>query len=309
MPANFKCFAPAQPSRLNSPRTSCPPSKIHRCRSQQSYILHHVVKCQSTSAENAPGARTATVLHSAEIDARLPIPQKLHPPAKASQPTSPLHLLVVLVLLACGKAFASQSLLVAFLDLDVTALQLQSPGKCAAGTHARKVLGRVYCEHIAHYFGKYGRRPSHMEVHGVNAHQHEPKTVPAMCTTRQVREAKEAPFVVVFVLGDRGRSYKLAHESACGPTVRLYERCLLVGPVRIPQRAMHHVQRIPKLFLLGHTSLGIRNKQLDDWRRVYHPPIAFTKPTCSCCDRLLSNAEFEVQIQLLVVHRLWYGSR
>ena len=200
------------------------------------------------------------------------------------------------MLLACCKAFASQSLLVAFLDLDITALQLQSPGKCAAGTHARKVLGRVYRKHIAHYFSKNWRRPSHVEVHGVNAHQHEPKTVPAMCTARQVREAEEAPFVVVFVLGDRGRSYKLAHESACGSTVRLYERCLLVGAVSIPQRAMHHVQRIPKLLLFGYASLGVRNKQLDDRRGVYYPSVTLTKPTCSCCDRLLSNAEFEVQV-------------
>ena len=128
----------------------------------------------------------------------------------------------------------------------------------------------------------------------------------------------------MFVLGYRGRSYKLAHQSTCGSTVRLYERRLLVGPVRIPQRAMHHVQRIPKLFLFGCTSLGIRNKQLNDWRRIYHPSVTFTKPTCSCGDRLLSNAEFEVQVpnyvsqctrtkvwaclQLLIVHRLWYGS-
>ena len=65
--------ASPQPSRLNSPWTLRLPLKIHRCRSRQSYILHHVVKCQSISAENAPPARTATVLRSDKLYARLTI--------------------------------------------------------------------------------------------------------------------------------------------------------------------------------------------------------------------------------------------
>jgi hypothetical protein len=58
-------LAPIQSSRLNPPWMLRLPSKIHRCRGQQSYILHHVVKCPSISAENAPAAHTATVPRSA----------------------------------------------------------------------------------------------------------------------------------------------------------------------------------------------------------------------------------------------------
>lgn len=116
-----------------------------------------------------------------------------------------------------------------------------------------------------------------------------------MCPTRQVREAKEAPFVIVFILGNRGRGYQLPHEPARGPAVRLNERRLLTGPIRIPQRAMHHVKRVPKLLLLGYTCLWICDEQLDDRRWIYHSSISFSKPTCPCCDRLLPHTEFETQ--------------
>lgn len=69
MPANFKCFAPAQSSRLNSSWTSSSenpenpslqlPAIIHPSSCRQ-------IKCQSVSAQNAPGANTATVPRSAE---------------------------------------------------------------------------------------------------------------------------------------------------------------------------------------------------------------------------------------------------
>lgn len=148
-----------------------------------------------------------------------------------------------------------------------------------------------------------------MQVHGVNTHQHEPQTVPAVRATRQVREAEEAPFVVVLVLGDRRRSYELAHQSARGAAIRLDQRRLLVGPVRIPQRAMHHVKRVPKLLLLGYTGLWVRDKQLDDWRGVYHSSITLTKPTGSCCDGLLSHSQFKVQVSGNVSLCFTRGSR
>lgn len=130
-----------------------------------------------------------------------------------------------------------------------------------------------------------------------------------MCATRQVRKAEEAPFVVMFILGDRGRGYQLPHEPARGSAVRLDERCLLTGPIRIPQRAMHHVKRVPQLFLLGYTCLWVCDEQLNDRGRIYHPSISFSKPTCSCCDGLLPHTEFEAQFQLIVVHRLFDGAR
>ncbi|KAJ8104717.1 hypothetical protein OPT61_g10610 [Boeremia exigua] len=160
----------------------------------------------------------------------------------------------------------------------------------------QEVFGRVHGKHVAHHLGEDGRRAPDMQVHGVDAHQHKPKAVPAMCATRQVREAEKAPFVVVFILGNRGRRDKLAHEPARGPAIRLDERRLLVGPVRIPQRAMHHVKRVPKLLLLGYTGLWVRHKQLDDRWGIDHSSIPLTEPTCSCGNGLLSHSELKIQV-------------
>lgn len=72
-----------------------------------------------------------------------------------SHPASPLHLFILLVLLAGSKPLASEGLLVALLHLDVAALQLERPGECTARAHTRKVLCCVNSEYIAHHLGEY----------------------------------------------------------------------------------------------------------------------------------------------------------
>jgi hypothetical protein len=240
---------------------------------------------------------------------------------------SPLHLVVLVVLLADRQPLAGQRLLVALLDLDVAALQLERTCQRTAGPHPRKVLGRVHGEDVTHDLGQDGRRSSYMQVHRVDAHQHKAQAVPAVGAAREVWKAEEATFDILFVLGNRGRCDQLAHEPACCASIRLDQCRLLVGTFGIPKGAMHHVERVPQLFLLSGACLGIRDQQLDDRWGVDDPAVTLSKPTGSCCYGLLAHPQFVAEIpafcqpclsnsvghegclQLFVVHGLWYGAR
>jgi hypothetical protein len=163
------------------------------------------------------------------------------------------------VLLTGSESLASQRLLVALLHLDVAALQLESPGQSTAGPHSWEVFRRVHSEHVAQNFGQYWREPSHMKIHRIDAHQDKPQTVLAVRATRQIRKTEEAAFDVVLVLGDRGRCHQLAHQSPCRSSVGLDQRGFLIRALGVPERAMHHIQRVPKLFLFRDARLGVRN--------------------------------------------------
>lgn len=100
-------------------------------------------------------------------------------------PSSPLHLVVFdsVVLLTRSQAFARQGLLVAFLDLDVAALELECSRECAAGPHAGEVFGCVDGKDVAQHLGEYGREAANVQVHGIDAHQDESEAVFAMSAT------------------------------------------------------------------------------------------------------------------------------
>lgn len=100
-----------------------------------------------------------------------------------SVPPSPLHLVVLkgVVLLTRRQPFARQSLLIALLDLNVAALQLECSREGTTGPHAGEVLRCVHSEDVAQHLGEYGREAADMQIHGIDAHQDEPEAVFAMC--------------------------------------------------------------------------------------------------------------------------------
>jgi hypothetical protein len=229
------------------------------------------------------------------------------------------------VLLAGSEPLARQCLLVPFLDLDVATLQLQRSGECTAWSHTRKVLRRVYREDVAQYFGKDGRESTHVQVHRIDTHQNKPQAVLAMGPAREIWEAEEAALDIELVLGDRRRRHQLTHQPSCCPSVGLYQCCFLVRPLRVPECAMYHIQRVPQLFLFRDARLRISDQQLDDWRRINHSSVAFSEPASSGSDGLLSHTQLVVEVpvtrqrgftssfgpeicsQLFVVHGLRYG--
>jgi hypothetical protein len=146
--------------------------------------------------------------------------------------------------LAGSQSFACQCLFIALLHLDIASLQLQRPGEGTAGSHAGEVLGSVNCEDVAQDLGKYGREASNMEVHRINAHKDESESVFAVCTAREVGKAEKASLGIMLVLCYGGRSYELAHESSRCSSVGLYECCLFIRPLCVPECAMHHVERV-----------------------------------------------------------------
>jgi hypothetical protein len=173
-------------------------------------------------------------------------------------PSPSFHVIVLhIVLMAGTKPLASQSLLVSLLHLDVATLQLECSGESAAWPHSWKVLGRVNCEDVAQYFSQDWGVSSNVQVHRVDAHQDEPQAVLAMCATRQIRKTEEAAFDVMLILGDRRRCDQLPHQSPCCSTVGLDQCGFLIRTLRVPERAMHHIKRVPKLLLFCHSRLGI----------------------------------------------------
>jgi len=204
------------------------------------------------------------------------------------------------VLLAGGEPLARQGLFVSLLHLNVAPLQLERPGQSTAGSHAGKVFGGVDREDITEDFGQDGRKSADMQIDRVDAHEHKAKSVFAMGTTRQIWKAEETALHVKFVLGDRGRSDQLAHESPRCSSIRLYEGSLLAGPFCIPKGTVDHVERVAKLLRLGSPRLRVGDQELYDGGRVDHPSIALPKAACARCYGLLPYPELVVEVAVVL---------
>ena len=195
-----------------------------------------------------------------------------------------------------GSLPRGESLLVPLLDLDVAALQLEGAGEGAAGAHAGEVLGGVDGEDLAEHLRQDGREAADVQVRRVDAHHHEAQPVPPVRAARQVREAEEAPLVVVLVLRHRWRRHQLPHQSSRGPPVGLDQRCFFAGAFGVPQRAVDYVERIPQFVEIYSAQLGIVRLKLNDGWWVDDTSVPLAETARAGCNRLLPNNESVVEV-------------